>query len=45
MGLDDNGRVIGEFRATGTRPKFIEKFKSLGIAVGDNMFAPDQKLG
>jgi pilus assembly protein CpaF len=45
MGLDDNGRVVGEFRATGTRPKFIDKFKALGIAVSDNMFAPDQKLG
>jgi pilus assembly protein CpaF len=45
LGVDDNGRVHGEFRATGTRPRFVDKFKALGISISDNMFAPDQKLG
>ncbi|MQA64936.1 MAG: CpaF family protein [Alphaproteobacteria bacterium] len=45
LGVDDNGRVHGEFRATGTRPRFVDKFKALGVSISDNMFAPDQKLG
>jgi pilus assembly protein CpaF len=45
LGVDNDGRVHGEFRATGTRPKFVDKFKALGISISDNMFAPDQKLG
>jgi pilus assembly protein CpaF len=45
LGVDNDGRVHGEFRATGTRPKFVDKFKALGVSISDNMFAPDQKLG
>lgn len=44
ISTDAEGRIKGEFRATGIRPKFIEKFLTHGIKVDDNMFAPDKKL-
>ncbi len=37
-GLHPNGMVKGRFRATGVRPKFVEKFKSLGLAIPVDLF-------
>lgn len=37
-GLDDKGKIIGEFEPTGIRPKFFEKFESSGISVPANLF-------
>lgn len=45
IATDEDGRIRGEFRATGIRPKFLEAFKGRGIAVDDNLFAPDKRLG
>lgn len=37
-GLDQNGRVKGRFKATGVRPKFIERFHAYGIPVSQDIF-------
>ncbi|KXS42643.1 pilus assembly protein CpaF [Candidatus Frackibacter sp. WG12] len=38
-GLDQDGNIIGEFKPTGIRPKFIERFKAEGIELPANIFA------
>ena len=35
-----NGKVVGQFKATGVRPKFMEKLESRGMSVPPTMFAP-----
>ena len=37
-GVDEQGRVIGRFKATGIRPKFLERFEAMGIPVPPGMF-------
>jgi len=37
-GVDADGTVLGEFAATGVRPRFIEKFKVSGIQVPMHIF-------
>ena len=37
-GVDGDGRVMGRFRATGIRPKFLDKFEAAGITVFSGMF-------
>jgi pilus assembly protein CpaF len=37
-GVDGEGRVKGVFKSTGIRPKFAEKFESLGINLSQGMF-------
>ena len=37
-GMDEDGRVLGKFRATGIRPKFTEVLKSRGIDFDGLMF-------
>jgi pilus assembly protein CpaF len=37
-GLDANGVVKGRFKATGIRPRFVERFKALGIAIPADIF-------
>ena len=44
MGVDDNGKVVGEFRATGIRPSFAEHVASRGIYLTPDMFASDRQL-
>jgi pilus assembly protein CpaF len=38
MGLTQDGKVIGRFRATGVRPKVCEKLKTSGIHLPGDMF-------
>jgi pilus assembly protein CpaF len=38
QGVGPNGRVIGQFSATGIRPKFAEKLKASGITLPASMF-------
>jgi pilus assembly protein CpaF len=38
QGIGTNGRVLGQFLATGIRPKFAEKLKASGIAVPASLF-------
>jgi len=37
-GIDHNGKVKGRFRATGIRPKFVEKFQAMGIQLPNDLF-------
>jgi len=39
-GVDGQGRVKGRFAATGIRPKFVQKFESLGMQVPPDLFNP-----
>ncbi len=38
--LDENRMVKGKFAATGVRPKFVERFKALGISIDPEVFDP-----
>jgi len=39
QGLDAEGKVIGHFRATGVRPKFLDTIHTAGIHLGSEIFA------
>ncbi|MFZ0943614.1 MAG: CpaF family protein [Syntrophobacteraceae bacterium] len=39
-GVGTDGRVMGRFRATGVRPKFVEKFLTMNIPFMATMFDP-----
>ena len=39
-GIDEHGKVIGEFVATGIRPKFTEMLQSNGIELSHELFNP-----
>jgi pilus assembly protein CpaF len=38
MGFDDNGRNLGRLKATGLRPKFLEKLAEHGVTVDLRLF-------
>ncbi len=38
-GIDSDGRVLGEFRGTGLRPRFADKFEIAGIHLPPDLFA------
>ena len=37
-GVDSDGRVVGEFRATGIRPSFATKFEIAGVHLPTDLF-------
>jgi len=39
QGLDAEGEVVGQFRATGVRPKFLDTIHTAGIHLGSEIFA------
>ncbi|MEP7092332.1 MAG: CpaF family protein, partial [Nocardioidaceae bacterium] len=41
MGFDESGRTLGRLRATGLRPKFIEKLAQANVHVDPMLFAMD----
>lgn len=41
-GLDEERKVHGQFKATGVRPKFVERFKALGIECDPSIFDPEK---
>jgi pilus assembly protein CpaF len=43
QGVTAEGRVIGNFTATGIRPKFSEKLKAAGFDLPANMFDQTSK--
>ncbi|MCH7635786.1 MAG: CpaF family protein [Proteobacteria bacterium] len=43
-GMDEKGNVLGHFRATGLRPKFMEHLESRGITVPVEIFSPDREM-
>ncbi|MFL5009731.1 CpaF family protein [Rhizobium laguerreae] len=44
LGTDEGGRIHGEFRATGIRPRFVEEFAELGIEIPVMIFDPGKPL-
>lgn len=38
QGIDENGKVVGEHRSTGIRPKFSDKLEMAGIEVPESLF-------
>jgi pilus assembly protein CpaF len=45
MATDAQGRIRGEFRATGIRPKFYGELETRGVTLSANIFSPDRALG
>lgn len=41
-GMHKDGKIKGRFRATGIRPRFLEKFKVYDISISNDMFNPDK---
>lgn len=41
-GLDQNGKVLGRFKATGIRPKFVERLQARGVALPSDIFDPSK---
>ena len=39
--VDDDGNVLGAFRATGVRPKFTERLRAYGVKFDAEMFSND----
>lgn len=42
QGVDEQGKVRGKFRATGIRPKFLDRCKAAGVAVSVDVFDPQK---
>lgn len=42
-GMDENGKLIGQFVATGMQPGFMEKFQINGVSLPDNFFMPEER--
>ena len=42
-GVDEEGRVLGEFRATGIRPRFLSDISTIGLKVDMSIFDPTTK--
>ncbi len=43
-GVDSEGQVKGYFQAGGVRPRFMERLKSRGIVLPDNLFDPSRRM-
>jgi len=41
-GVGQDGSVVGHFKATGIRPKFLERIKAFGIALSESLFDPNR---
>jgi pilus assembly protein CpaF len=41
-GIAPDGRVLGHFCATGIRPKFIDRLRTYGLTLPDDMFDPSR---
>lgn len=39
QGLDENKKIIGQFKPTGIRPKFLEVLKAEGVEIDESLFA------
>jgi pilus assembly protein CpaF len=42
-GVDEEGRFRGRLKATGLRPKFLDKLQERGILVDAGLFAIEQR--
>lgn len=39
QGMDDNGKLMGQFKPTGIRPKFLNKLEQSGITLPNDIFS------
>ena len=44
-GMDDDGNIVGEFRATGIRPKAAERLAAYGVDMEETLFADSDRHG
>jgi pilus assembly protein CpaF len=44
-GTDAQGNIQGHYAATGVRPKFARRFEQWGVALGEDLFNPQRRLG
>ena len=42
LGVDENGKDLGEFRATGIRPMMMQRIKERGIPLDEGIFDPER---
>jgi pilus assembly protein CpaF len=42
--VDKEGRIVGEYRATGVRPRFLEEISALGLRIPQDSFDPSKAL-
>ena len=45
ISTDEDGRITGEFRATGIRPKFMDELLARGFDLPEDLFDPNRILG
>ena len=38
-GVDEAGKVVGRFVATGIRPKYSDRLKAYGVSLGEGLFS------
>jgi pilus assembly protein CpaF len=38
-GVDENGKAVGHFEATGVRPAFMNRLEAAGVRLPANLFA------
>lgn len=43
LGVDEDGKITGEFRATGIRPRFLQEIATIGLKVDARIFDPSLK--
>jgi pilus assembly protein CpaF len=43
-GVDSEGRVLGQFEATGIRPRFAERLSMRGVDLNNNLFSANRTL-
>jgi pilus assembly protein CpaF len=41
-GIESDGRIIGDLRATGIRPRFYDKFQQFGLSVPTSIFSSER---
>jgi pilus assembly protein CpaF len=44
QGVDAEGRIIGQFRATGVRPKFSDRCRIFGVPIPNEVFSPPPSI-
>lgn len=40
QGIDEQGRIIGRYKATGVRPRFADRCRVFGVPLSDSIFTP-----
>jgi pilus assembly protein CpaF len=43
QGLDEDGKILGRFKATGVRPRFAERCRLFGVPLVESIFNPSLK--